>query len=624
MHRQDYASQDLKRRPLRTALVMATMTTVVAATVFLFLFGNVLLDITFLITSEASTSSLTVFFEGFIWTSLILVILLGAVVITSTVSLEMSSRRKDIGLMKSIGTLMDTVFDHFMAQAMILVIGSLVLGFAFGTMFYLGGMMWLGAMLPGAQFTFEFPWFQLLILALIYTGSGYVAAQKPIYNAVHESPVSAMNPNAATEVYKGGFFDSFGLSFRVATRGFSRKIADSKKIVVAVGLSIALASLLWVGGGVVQTTTDTYVSRAMGTNVVAIGNPDLLARYYSAYSFSGDTLNDSFSYLDDADLISNEMMDKLRNMSGIMKTEARLVDYTSVSEGPAYIQNPETGEYERIGGDRTGSALVVGIHWENCISDWYFEGEEEQLSLGEFAGTRKTAIGGRMANTLFEDPMIQSLGVEGVSFDVAAITFDILNGGMVAMISFSEMQDIWGVSGPNLFLVQLDDYNPTLMSQIEDTASDYGLAVHHQQQTLEGNIQYIAGIWSLLQPLAIMALASAFLSLMNYLLVSVFGRLRDYTIMRSVGAKPSFIAQTMIAEGIEMGVKSGVPAIFGAILFSIYFLVPEAAIPSILYLPISVAMMLLAVGVVVVSAAIPVYLIFTSESRNLIVSEFAI
>jgi ABC-type antimicrobial peptide transport system permease subunit len=624
MSKQDYASQDLKRRPLRTALVMATMTTVVAATVFLFLFGNVLLDITFLITSEASTSSLTVFFEGFIWTSLILVLLLGAVVVTSTVSLEMSSRRKDIGLMKSIGTLMDTVFDHFMAQAMILVVSSLVLGFSFGTIFYLAGMMWLGSVVPNVQFTFNFPWVQLLILALIYIAGGYFAAQKPIYDAIHESPISAMNPNAATTVHKRGFFDSFGLSFRVATSSVGRKIASSKKTLVTVGLSIALASLLWVGGGVVQTTTDAYVSRAMGTNVVAIGNPNMLDRYYSAYSFSGDTLNDSFSYLDETDLIPNELVTELENMTGVIQSESRLVDYTAVSEGPAYIWNPETNEYERIGGDRTGSALIMGVDWQNSISDWYFEGEEEQLSLDEFAGTRKTAIGGRMANTLFEDPMIQSLGVAGASFDVSAVAFDILNGGMVAMISFSEMQEIWDVSGSNLFLMQLDEYDSTILSQIEDIASDYGFAVHHQQETLKGNIDYIAGLWNLLHPLAIMALASAFLSLVNYLLVSIFGRLKDYIIMRSVGAKPSFIARTMIAEGLEIGMKSGVPAIFGAILFSIYLLVPEAAVPTVLYLPVSVAVMLLAVGLVVVLAAIPVYLLFTSESRNLRVSEFSI
>jgi ABC-type antimicrobial peptide transport system permease subunit len=120
-----------------------------------------------------------------------------------------------------------------------------------------------------------------------------------------------------------------------------------------------------------------------------------------------------------------------------------------------------------------------------------------------------------------------------------------------------------------------------------------------------------------------MALLSAFLSLMNYLLVSVFGRLRDYIIMKSIGAKPSFIVRVMIAEGTDIGMKSGIPAVFVATLFSIYFLIPEAAVPSLLYLPVSMVTTLVALLIVVLLAAVPVYLLFQSKSE-LRVTEFSV
>jgi len=111
--------------------------------------------------------------------------------------------------------------------------------------------------------------------------------------------------------------------------------------------------------------------------------------------------------------------------------------------------------------------------------------------------------------------------------------------------------------------------------------------------------------------------------LTNYLLASVFGRFRDYIIIRSIGAKPSFIARTMIAEGVEIGLTAGFPAVLVATLFSIYFLVPEAAVPSLLYLPAAIATMLVSMLIVVVLSSVPVFLTFMSR-KDLRVSEFAV
>jgi predicted lysophospholipase L1 biosynthesis ABC-type transport system permease subunit len=92
--------------------------------------------------------------------------------------------------------------------------------------------------------------------------------------------------------------------------------------------------------------------------------------------------------------------------------------------------------------------------------------------------------------------------------------------------------------------------------------------------------------------------------------------------MRSVGAKPSFVAKTMVAEGLGLGLKAGVPAALLASLFSIYGLIPDATIPSLLYLPEMIVLILLSLVGTVLLASIPVYLIFKGQS-GLRVSEFA-
>ncbi|MCK5151195.1 MAG: FtsX-like permease family protein, partial [Candidatus Thorarchaeota archaeon] len=530
MTEQDYASQDLKRRPFRTTIVLLSLITVIASTTFLFLFSNLMLDVTTTLTSFGLASVLNVFYNTFIWTTLILILLLGVAVISSDISLEIESRRQDIGLMKSIGTLTDTIFDHFMAQAVILLLGGVVLGVAFGTVLYFISLIWIAFAITGVEFVFNFPILQIALLVGIMLVAGYFAAQKPIYDAVHESPISALNPEIGTKVQRIGYLDTFGLPFRIATKGTGRRIKGTRRTIITLFLSFSLASILWIGGGVVETTMDSYLVRSMGENVIAIGNPDLLEGYYESYSLAGEALNDSFSYVDTEDMIPQGLIDDVEEIAAVLQTETRLVDYTTVSEGAAVIWNPTLEQYERIGGDRASSALIIGVDWENTISDWYYEGNE-------VSEPRDVWLGGEIALTLFEDPLIQSLGLQGASFDVKAIAFDIGNGGNMAIIPISEMQSLWGVEGENLLLVQVNRYTEDTITRVESVASSYGFSVFLQQEILESNLGIIGAYWNLLQPIPIMALVSAFMSLMYYLLISVFSRFRDFVIMRSIGAK---------------------------------------------------------------------------------------
>ena len=610
-----FASKDLKRRPFRTTLTLISLTSVVTATTFVFLFGNLLLDVSSFAVADALSSSFGTFFSTFVWTILLLVFVLGAVVVSTTISLEMVTRRRDIGLMKSIGTLLDAIFDFFMAQSVIMLLASIVLGLAFGTILYMAGLIWLSNVVSGIQITNTFPVIQISVLAVVLVIAGYLSAQKPIYDTVQESPSLALNPDVGTKIRVAGFLDSFGLPFRIATKGTGRRLRGTRRTVLSLFLSFTIASLLWIGGGVVQTTSSSYVMRSMGTNIVAVGNPALLDAYYDAYSLYGNPLNDSFSYLSDADMIPTQLVDDLEDVLGVTQVESRLVAYTDVEELPAIIWNEELEQYEYIGQDRTSSAVIVGVDWDSTIADWYYEGRR-------INGDQQVWIGGKMASEFFEDPLVQSLGVEGHSLEVKAQAFDVLNGGMMAIMDLSLLQSYLGVTGTNLVLVQLDEYEDALISQIDSLAESYGLDIFRQQDVLELNLEIIGAIWALLMPLAIVTLLSAFLSLLNYLLVSVFGRLRDYVIMRSVGAKPSFLAKVMIAEGLDVGLRAGIPALIVSTLLSIYSLIPEAAVSSLAYLPVSIITVLLTMVAVILLASIPTYIFFASRS-DLRVSEFS-
>jgi ABC-type antimicrobial peptide transport system permease subunit len=517
--------------------------------------------------------------------------------------------------MKSIGTLLDTIFDFFMAQSVIMLLSSIALGLAFGTILYMAGMIWLSSVVPSLQFTNTFPVIQIAVLALVLVFAGYLSAQKPIYDTVQESPSKALNPDVGSKVQVSGFLDSFGLPFRIATKGTGRRLRGTRRTVLSIFLSFTIASVLWIGGGVVHTTSSTYVTRSMGTNIVAVGSSDMLDSYYESYSLYGEPLNDSFSYLENEDILPDSLVSDITDILGVIQVESRLVVYSDVEAKRVTIFNEETQNYDIIGEDRLGSVVLIGINWDSTISNWYYEGR-----IPENDG--QVWIGGRMSSELFEDPLIQPLEVNGINHEVKAQAFDILNGGMMALMDISLIQSYFGVSGSNLLLVQLDDYDDALISQIDVLAESYGFDIFRQQDLLETNLETISAIWALLNPLAIVTLVSAFLSLMNYLLVSVFGRLRDYIIMRSVGAKPSFLAKVMIAEGLEVGLRAGIPALIVGTLLSIYSLIPEAAVPSLAYLPVTIIAVLATMISVILLASIPTYVFFATRT-DLRVSEFS-
>ena len=612
---ESYASKDLKRRPFRSSLVLISLTCIIASTTFIFLFGNVLLDVSTISSEGALTSSMGMFFSTFVWSVLLLVFCLGIVVVSATISLEMVTRRRDIGLMKAVGTTLDSIFDFFMAQSVIILLASIVLGIVFGTVLYLLGMIWLGSIFTGLHHTDSFPILQIGVLAVVYLIAGYFSAQKPIYDTVQESPSLALNPEVGTKVTKSGFLDSFGLSFRIAAKGTGRRIRGTRRTVISLFLSFTIASLLWIGGGIVETTSQSYMMRSMGTNVVAIGNPALLDRYYDAYTLYGTALNDSFSFLDSANMINDSMMLELEDVLDTAHIETRLVVFSDVQEGFAYVWNDLIENYETIGEGRTGSTALIGVDWENTISDWYYEGSQ-------INGSQQAWIGGALAENLFVDPLIQSLRVQGGSLDIQALVFDTFNGGNLAILDINDLRSYFGVTGSNIVLIQLESYDSTTINQIQTIAQSFGMSVYRQEGVLHQNYQAIHAIWVLLNPLAIMALVSAFLGLMNYLLVSVFGRLRDYVIMKSIGAKPSFIAKVMIAEGLDVGVRAGIPALLVGTLLSIYSLIPDAAVPTLAYIPGIVVVIFLAIILVILLASVPVYVFFNSRT-DLRVSEFS-
>jgi hypothetical protein len=78
----------------------------------------------------------------------------------------------------------------------------------------------------------------------------------------------------------------------------------------------------------------------------------------------------------------------------------------------------------------------------------------------------------------------------------------------------------------------------------------------------------------------------------------------------------------MVAEGLSVGLKAGIPALIVATILSIYSLIPEAAVSSMAYLPITIGTVFISMLVVILLASLPTYIFFATRN-DLRVSEFS-
>ncbi|MEM2142704.1 MAG: ABC transporter permease, partial [Candidatus Thorarchaeota archaeon] len=424
------------------------------------------------------------------------------------------------------------------------------------------------------------------------------------------------NPRVSKDVRHAGYLDSLGLSFRVASRATARRARGTKRVILSLFLSVTLASLMWAGSAVVETTTDAYILRSAGSNVVLVGHHDVLSRYASSLSLTGTPVDENFTFIQSDYMVPADLLTALAVQDGVLQLEPRLIESETAYELPEVVWDPQLEDHRLIGDHRNATLLVVGIDWDLTVSDWYYYGSMAMSS-------RDVMIGGEAARRMFEDPLLQDVRIRGVTFSVTGVAFDVCNGGMLALMSLDEMRTLWSTDGTNLLLVRLRSLSTEVLASLGELASSYGFETLVQDSVVQSNIQTVSAIWFLVKPLVVVALLGAVLSLANYLLVSFSSRIRDYVIMRSIGASPRFITKTIAAEGLDICLRGGIPGVVLALIVSVYFLVPEAAVPHILFIPTFFVAMLATLVAVVLISCIPVHMILNQRS-DLHVSEFAV
>ncbi len=599
--------KDLARRRTQTALTVLGLTISTAATVFLVIFGtNLGFEISFLARGGRLTSGFSNIFFQFILIVSILNILTGPIITSFLVHLTMSGRMRDIGVMKASGCLSGSIFAYFVTELSLLVFFSSLTGIILGVAAFYVSTSFLNSAGFSISQTLNLAAIMLVCIVLIIFS--HIFGASPIRRAAKAKPTEAMSPiyKLGTTAALGKKIPSrLGLTFKMAFRNLLRRKSVTSQAIICLTVVLTLTTVTIAGGMVANHTTTSYVERAIGRNIVIVGHPTLTERYVNLLSrFFEDKELEQIDYLDSEFVISESLINTMENIPGVNGVDPRLVLETSVREVPGVILEPvEQTRAIIIGDSRSDEALILGVEPEKVANDWLIFGRK----LGE-NDQDATMIGDSLAVNMFSDALNQSIKVFDESllpYDIVGVCVDPLNNGKVVYMPLETLYKDLGQHGYNLLFLQVDaSENLQVLAQIENEASAENLKVVELDTILDKHVNFLNNIWSLVMLLPLFSLATAAISLLSYLMLSISGQQHEFGIMRALGAKPRSIMKIVFSQASIIILVSGAIGISVGLFLTFRFLIPDPVISRSTFISVS-AWLLAILGLLCVSSLYP-------------------
>ncbi len=574
--------KDLTRRKTQTALTILGLTISTAATLFLIIFGGSLgFEVTYLIRGGQLTSGFYNIFFQFILIVSLLNLLTGPIITSFLIHLTMTGRMRDIGVMKASGCLSGSIFAIFVTELSLLVILSSITGIIAGSAAYYISTSFLNA--SGFAISQTLNIGAIFLVSIILIIFSHIFGILPILKAAKAKPTEAMSPiyQLGTSVSVGRKIPSrLGFTFKVVYRNLVRRKSATLQAILCLTVVLTLTTVTIAGGMIADQTTTSYAERAIARDIILVGHPTITDRYVNLLSrFFEDKEMEQIDYRDSEFRISESLVPKLGNISGIHQVDSRLILEKSVLEIPGIFLDPvDQTTLVWIGSNRMEDALILGVEPENVVNDWLIVGK----NLGK-DDKGSVIIGDSLAVSMFDDAFNQTIkvfdGNKPPFYEIVGICVDPLNNGKVVYMPLESLYRDLGQEGYNLLFLKIDSAEKSrVLGEIENEISGENLRVVELDQILDKHVSFLNSIWSLVMFLPLFSLATAAISLLSYLMLSISGQQHEFGIMRALGAKPRSIMKIVFSQALLIILVSAAIGISVGLFITFAFLIPEPII----------------------------------------------
>jgi ABC-type lipoprotein release transport system permease subunit len=555
MYETSFPVNDLFRRRGQTGLVAACLTLSVSSTLFLLLFSSHM-GVGFASVNEnILTIGLSLIFAQFIHFIGVLVFIVGAVLTSFMVLLMMTQRTRDFGLIKAAGCPNDLLFGYYMTELLIVTAFGCTLGIVLGL-----GADYALSSLSSFQVYNNAP--NLLFVPLVFVAFFILAlvfGAKPLLDATRVPPLTALSTvqyYGLTATGKAKPFTKSNLTAKVALRSLYRRKKATLRIVLLLSVVFALLTVSVAGSLIASGTTESWVQRASGQNVIAVAQVTMANQYKSLISaFAGGSVNETYNYSNPELAVPMDVIRRLQAVPGVAKVDQRLVLKEQLNEIANFTIDPDTMVTSSVGDHREGDFTVVGVEPMNLTTSWFTQGRflssdnESSFVVGEW-----------LAQNFFSQPLVQSLAMQNKQFIVVGVCIDPIENGRVTYVPLQELERVTKIYSPNLVLIAL---NPSvdrtqLIAQINNIVSsgDPCLVAFSLGQTAQNNLNFLGSTWSTVMVLPIFTLASAALCLLAYVMLAVDEQRQEFGFLRAMGAKPKTITNIVAIQSIVVLLSS--------------------------------------------------------------------
>jgi len=307
----------------------------------------------------------------------------------------------------------------------------------------------------------------------------------------------------------------------------------------------------------------------------------LLSKFYEANE------TPPINYTDAKYLISEDILNRLSSMSNISGIDPRLVLEMHVGEIEGYeIASGTEDTYITVGDSREGNSLVIGVEPEKVLTESFLEGEflKENQSW-------EAVIGDSLALGMFSVPLSQKISLRGKNFDVIGVCLDPINNGNVTYVSTKDLQNITGVSKPNIVMVKTNpSANRTavlnyIRAEVKGLNSDF--EVFDLNEVLDKNLGVLGYIWSTIMFLPLISLFAASICLIAYVVLTITEQRQEFGVLRALGANPKTILKIVSGQSLVVLLSSCAAGIAFGIIITLLILVPEPLITGFTVVEIS-------------------------------------
>ena len=577
---------------------------VIAFTVFLINFTSSIGFNSFITYDYANSfffsGGISIIFIDFNSLVLILVLILAFVVVLIVTTTLIITKKRDIAIMKALGSIPQRLYGFYLTEVYVVFLIGFVIGAIIGFISYV--IFFFIASFLGALVTFQVDVFYIPILFItclvgIYLFPGVVLRKLGTQNTIklfsRDIPSNYDASKKLTTIPK--WLSSIGYNVKISVLNTLRRRGEFKRYLIVFTIISIIIFTLGLGSIVLKTSSQEWIRKSQGTNIVAIGHKDVLQNYTLMYNmFSNPDIlvtRENIDFLNTNYLFNLSKVEELTNFTEIERIDQRLINFFNVTELDGFHLF-EDGGSSAVGQDRRAIIPIIGFNTSEIIQNFEIEGEYIESS-----DTINMMIGDGLGYNLFDYPLDQSMRIEelgtGHPFHISAVVIDSFYSGSAGYIDLSVMQEDLNFSSNeiNLLLlkVQSSEYNDVIgdIELIVQGNLGENFSYVNLNQTFENNYSYLE-ILTLYPTLIIIMMAIiSILALYNYQKGNIIEKAKDFLIMRAIGAKYKSIKKILFLEAFYMIIPSVLLSMGIGMIINSLVLFDRVYLPSI-SLPINI------------------------------------